>query len=443
MLRAVDQGSAFAVELLHGDEVSQLGRLDRALVTQLVMGVLRWRGDLDFEIERLSGRPRSYFDAEVLTLLRLGLYQIRHLRKIPKPAAVNEAVEMAKRVRRRSAAGLINAVLHRAERASFAETTADEHQTAPAAAELIEAARRSHPEWMLGRWRESFGSAATERLALWDVSVPVITLRANTSLRNQDPGELARELAAEGVETRPGRYSPEALLVVAGDAQAARAFAEGAVVIQDEASQLVASLVAPRPGDRVLDLCSAPGIKAAQIASAIPNLRLVACDLSSPRLSVMRRMLPRLAPSAAGADLVRLDARADLPFAVPFDRILVDAPCSGTGTLARNPEIRWRLTPEDLPRLAAIQMAILHRACHQLDRKGRIVYATCSLEPEENEHVVDAVLSKRPDLRLLSGDELGREFPHLSELFDSHGFLHTRPDLHQTDGFFAAVLVRR
>jgi 16S rRNA (cytosine967-C5)-methyltransferase len=215
------------------------------------------------------------------------------------------------------------------------------------------------------------------------------------------------------------------------------------VVIQDEASQLVAELMAPEAGCRVLDLCAAPGIKAGQIAQALGRGTLVTADLSAVRLHTLARLLPPWLPKGVQWLAIRLDATQALPFCCPFERILLDAPCSGTGTLARNPEIKWRLREADIKRLAGTQVKMLKSALGALSSAGRLVYATCSLEPEENEGVVERVLEESREYRVVSPAELKSAYPALSPLFDPQGYLRTRPDLHTMDGFFAAVVVRK
>jgi 16S rRNA (cytosine967-C5)-methyltransferase len=232
------------------------------------------------------------------------------------------------------------------------------------------------------------------------------------------------------------------LTVVSGKVQSSKAFLEGRVVIQDEASQLVTELVAPQAGQRVLDLCAAPGIKAAQVAQELGQGLLVACDSSARRLHTLQALLPRRVPNGIRLGLVRLDAARELPFSLRFDNILLDVPCSGTGTLARNPEIKWRLTPGDLIRLSEIQARMLRNALGCLAADGRLVYATCSLEPEENEQVVERVLDEAAACRLVGASELSRAHPTLAPLFDAQGYFRTRPDMHAMDGFFAAVIAR-
>ncbi len=243
--------------------------------------------------------------------------------------------------------------------------------------------------------------------------------------------------------TQPGKFSSRALVVTSGNVQASQALRQGRVVIQDEASQLVVDLLMAQEGQRVLDLCAAPGVKAGQIAQRLGRGILVTCDRSASRLRTMASLLPQWVPEQVQRMAVRTDATQSLPFSCHFERILLDAPCSGTGTLARNPEIKWRLREEDLARLAAAQARMLKGALENLDQGGRLVYATCSLESEENEGVVERVLAESPQYRLVSRTELEFEHPALSLLFDPDGYLRTRPDLHSMDGFFAAVIEKK
>lgn len=435
ILRRVEAGGAFAVDLLQSARTAALRDADRRLATELVMGVLRWRGELDFQLEQLSARPLGYFDAEVAAILRLGIYQIRFLKRIPKRAVVNESVELTRLARKPSAAGLVNAVLRRCN-------PPEESQAGATDPELDAAALRSLPAWLRDRWMARRGVERTVALARASVATPRVTLRVSAERRD----DVRRLLAAQNVVTRLGAYSDSALIVESGRVQASKMFREERMAIQDEASQLAASLVHPLPGERLLDLCAAPGIKTAQLAAALGRGRIVACDLSLRRLQTMRRLLA--GPSGAipaAVELLTVCQDATRPFAVRgrFDRILLDAPCSGTGTLARNPEIKLRLQPGDLDRLADVQARMLRSALPALAPAGRLVYATCSLEPEENEQVVERVCAEEPGFQPLTRTELAREFPALAPLFDSPGYFRTRPDRDGIDGFFAAVITRR
>ena len=421
------------MDLLQTQEVFALNEADRRLATELVMGVLRWRGELDFQIETISGRPLERLDSEVGTILRLGVYQIQFLEKVPKAATVNEAVQMTKAVHKRSAAGFVNAVLRKCEPGRGAARLERFDGLGEATRASV---RRATPGWLFERWADM-----ALRLAWASTQVPPTVLRVVD--RAHHVARLREELALEGIQARPGRFSSRALVVESGNVQASQALRQGSVVIQDEASQLITDLLMPQPGQRVLDLCAAPGIKAGQIAQMLGSGTLVTCDRSVSRLRTMAKLLPNWIPRGVKWLAVRLDATQALPFGCQFERILLDAPCSGTGTLARNPEIKWRLQPADLKRLAEAQVKMLKNALGSLSGAGRLVYATCSLEPEENEGVVKRALEESPGYLLASPSELKSAYPALSPLFDPQGYLSTRPDLYTMDGFFAAVIVRK
>ncbi len=445
ILLRMESGHGFAVDLLQSPEVSALKEADRRLATEIVMGVLRWRGELDFQIAQSSGRKVEGLDSEVRTILRMGVYQIRFLERVPKRAAVDEAVELTKTVRKRSAAGFVNAVLRKCEPpkdrllgCSFEELSAESR----------ESVRRAFPAWLLERWEgitattiES-GEVGAVRLAYASLATPRTTLRVVDEGANLQ--DIRKELEREGVATSSCEFADtHGLHVDSGHVQNTRAYLEGRVVIQDEASQLVAELVAPEPGQFVLDLCAAPGMKAGQLAQMLGTGPLLACDRSAARLRTLAKLLPPRVPPQVRLSLVRLDATHPLPFKAKFDRILLDAPCSGTGTLARNPEIKWRLKPEDITRLAELQVKMLRNALPALANGGWLVYATCSLEPEENAGVVEKVLSEQPAFRMLTAQELSLKHPRMIPLFDSQGYFSTRPDRDLMDGFNAAVIVRR
>jgi len=436
ILRRVEAGRGFAVDLLQTPEVSALKGADRRLATEIVMGVLRWRGELDFRIAEVSGKPVERLDPEVATILRLGVYQIQFLAKVPKPAVVNEAVEMTKAARKRSAAGFVNALLRKVAPSGTGTQLRFEDLDEAGQASV----RRTVPGWLLKRW-DSMGDDVALRLAWASTQVPQTVLRVVNL--GEDIAGLRDELASDGVKTQAGKFSPRALVVTSGNVQASQSLRQGRVVIQDEASQLVVDLLMAQEGQRVLDLCAAPGVKAGQIAQRLGRGILVTCDRSASRLRTMASLLPQWVPKQVQRMAVRLDATRALPFGCRFERVLLDAPCSGTETLARNPEIKWRLREADLERLAEAQAKMLKGALENLGQGGRLVYATCALECEENEGVVERVLAESPQYRLVSRTELESAHPTLSPLFDPEGYLRTRPDLHNMDGFFAAVIERK
>jgi len=373
----------------------------------------------------------------VVTILRLGIFQVQFLARVPKAAIVNEAVELTKAARKRSAAGFVNALLRKISPGSPAGLGA-RFEDLDAAGQGR--ARRAVPEWLLKRWA-SIGGDAALRLAWASTQIPPTALRM--AMPGEDISLLREALASDGVKTTPGQFSARALVVTSGSVQASQALRRGRVVVQDEASQLVADLLMPQEGQWVLDLCAAPGVKTGQVAQMLRRGTLVTCDRSASRLRTMVRLLAQWSPNSVQWLPVRLDATQPLPFGCRFERILLDASCSGTGTLARNPEIKWRLREEDLKRLAEAQAKMLKGALGYLASGGRLVYATCSLEREENEGVVERVLQESPVYQLASRAALESAYPALSPLFDPHGCLRTRPDLHNMDGFFAAVIERK
>ena len=359
----VDRDGAFADELLHSGRVGALRERERAFVTELVMGSLRRRGELDALVARGLGKPLRAADPEVATALRLGAYQLRHMGGVAAYAAVSESVELVKTARKRSAAGLVNAALRRL----------------PAALPEAEAARLNHPRWMVRRWESSFGRDACEALLLRNLERPATYFRIPAPAR---PRDVLARMEQAGCPAEP-TVVPRTFRLLAGGVPGARAAADVALAFQDLNSVRVACLLDPPPGSRVLDLCAAPGGKSRLLAESAP---VVAADRHLRRLRTLRRLGSR------GIETVALDAESPLPFSRGFDRVLVDAPCSGTGTLGRNPEIKWRLAPEDLADLRRRQTLILRNAQRAVAPGGALVYATCSLEPEENEEVVAAAV---------------------------------------------------
>jgi 16S rRNA (cytosine967-C5)-methyltransferase len=431
ILRRVEVTGAYASVLLAELPASGMLREDRALAHEITLGVLRWRRSLDYFIERYSRRLPSRLDPEVLIALRIGIYQLRHLTRVPERAAVNESVNLVKFARKSSAAGMVNAVLRNA--ALHLDDVAGADIEDPYERLSIET---SHPPWMLERWASWLGADGSTRLALANNEHPPIAFRVNTLGFRVEEG-LA-QLAAAGIHYKPSKIAPDAFTFESGPPSAiAEAAEKGLVYIQDEASQLVSLLLAPEPGERILDLCAAPGSKTTHIAAlSSDNAWVMACDLYPHRLATLAASCARL--GAHNVDPVALDARRDLPVTIDaprFDRILIDAPCSGTGTLRRNPEIKWRLRPEDIPRLARMQVELLQRASVHLRFGGRLVYSTCSIEPEEGEGVISRFLEGGAPFQLIR--------PGAPDaLLSKEGLVRTFPHIHNTDGFFAAVLER-
>ncbi len=442
ILFRVEQESSYASDLLHSAAYECLSAADHALATDLVMGVLRWRSLLDDEISHASSQPLSKLDLEILIALRIALYQLRWLDRIPHRAAIHESVELVKRSRKRSAAPFVNAVLRKLAASVPAAHTLPRADM-PASVEAL-SRTYAHPLWLVQRWAHEYGPAATHTICQHDQSVPATTVR----LRNS-AAEAA--LLAEGIELAPGAFLKCARRVQRGDVTKTLAFRTGQVVIQDEASQLVAALVGQ--GSRILDCCSAPGGKTLAMADRNPDSTITAVELHPHRARLLQRMLRPNKGSAESRHAQKIniavaDAR-NLPSLVHFDRILADVPCSGTGTLARNPEIKWRLALSDLADLHERQYAILRSALAQVAAGGRVIYSTCSLEREENENVVERALAEDNRFRLFDcGLELERlktegELTWAQPASLTRGpYLRTLPGIQPCDGFFAAILER-
>jgi 16S rRNA (cytosine967-C5)-methyltransferase len=437
ILLRVEREHSYASELLHSSAFEHLSPRDHALATELVMGVLRWRSRLDDDIAIVSSQSLSKLDSEILVALRLAVYQFRHLDRIPKHAALSQSVELVKRARKRSAAAFVNAVLRKLT--NVTPQPADPPEEEPSSPESL-ARFYAHPRWIVERWVHEFGLVAAHKICKYDQAVPQTAIRLRTSTADA-------ELTQEGITLVPGNFLAAARRVEAGEITKAEAFRDGHAAIQDEASQLIAALVArnTKTDARFLDCCAAPGGKTLAIADRNPGAAIVAVELHPHRARLLRKLI-----NGAGAptriQIIAADAR-NLPTPGSFDRVLADVPCSGTGTLARNPEIKWRLQPEDLRDLQQRQLAILHSALARVAPGGRLIYSTCSLEREENEDVVEQVLTEDKSFRLIEcRDDLERLkvedeliWPDLNSLTPGP-YLRTIPGIHPCDGFFAAVI---
>ena len=400
ILQQVETG-AFSSVLLAAEE-PHLQPTDRALCHELVLGVLRWLRHLDKIIEHFSKRRIESLDPAVRIALRLGLYQLRFLTRIPASAAVNEAVSLVRVARLSSATAFVNAVLRRATREA-------EYDPAAEISDPLEriAVQTSHPAWLIDRWAKSFGVAEAEAFAEANNVVPPTAFRVVSTKTNES--EVLSKLSEAGATLESSNVVQGAWRVSGATSLLRELSTAGQIYLQDEASQLVAQIVDAKPGERVLDLCAAPGGKTTQMAGRSGDRALiVAADISATRMNTIVTTM-RL-HELESISPVQLDATAQLPFAPhSFDKVLVDAPCSGTGTLRRNPEIRWRLSPADIATLAAQQKRILKRAVEMVKPGGHLVYSTCSVEYDENEQVIQDVLASDDRFRPLNAI---RTWPH-------------------------------
>jgi len=389
---------------LRSKAVEVLSTLDKNLATTLVMGVLRWQLVLQQRIREALTKSKSHLADPVQVSLELGALQLLLLDRIPAHAAIFESVELVKQSGDQYAAGLVNAVLRKLSQARKLQDSD---------------AIAAHPAWLVERWVTAYGREIVDAICRYDQLPPPTTIRHPAA----DP------------QLEEGAFVVSAKRVISGEVKAG-------VRIQDEGSQLIAELAGR--GEEILDCCAAPGGKTAILAERNPSASITACDISPARLKTMQKNLPGL-----GIHFRVLDA-TQLPFEKQFDLVLCDAPCSGTGTLARNPEIRHRLTVDDLTRHHERQVRLLGSAMRALREGGRLIYSTCSLEAEENENVVAEALAEEKGFRLLPWADQIQSLEHedvlhagTADRLASGDFLHTFPGLYSGDGFFAACLVRQ
>jgi 16S rRNA (cytosine967-C5)-methyltransferase len=442
ILMAVSAGRADLPAAIAHARSSLKDDRDRALASEIATGVQRLRAALDHVIAQVAKRPIERLDPEIVEILRLSAYQLLYLSRVPSAAIVDDAVNLAGRVGKRSASGLVNAVLRAISRAKKAPPLpprpADPNAPGarPAAIEYL-AVTLSHPRWLVERWHDRFGFDVTEQWLRFNNAPAPLTLRANRLRVTREA--LADQLAQDDVVVKVAAFAPDGLIVESG--HPLRGADTGLFVVQDEASQLVALLAGRHPGPRVLDTCASPGGKTTAMAAAMDSRSLlVACDVRGRRMDLLRRTVE--ASGAPNVRLVQADLLRPLPFLRPFDTVVVDAPCSGLGILRRDPDIRWRRREEDLPSLAAAQLVMLQHAAAVVARGGRLVYATCSSEPEENESVAGAFLATTHGFAAVDLRQ-DAESAVPAAVVDDKGHLTTSPDRHGLEAFFGAVFLLR
>ncbi|MBA2704367.1 MAG: 16S rRNA (cytosine(967)-C(5))-methyltransferase RsmB [Blastocatellia bacterium] len=424
LLRVAD--GAYASILLAQKE-PELEPRDRALCHELVMGVLRWQLWLDRLAEYFTKRPTSDLDVAIRLILRLGLYQLRFLSRVPASAIVNESVNLVHRARLRSAGALVNAVLRRAAR----ELDVDPAQGIADPLERL-AVTTSHPAWLIERWTRAFGIEETGAFARANNQPAPTAFRVVTQRASEN--EVITQLRASGAVLEPSRMASHAWRISQNGRLFSELVAGGEIYVQDEASQMVAQILGAGIGDRVLDLCAAPGSKTTQIADEMSGSGIVvASDVHAHRLRNVRDTAK--SHTLSNIHCLVLNGLEPLPLRQNFfDRVLVDAPCSGTGTFRRNPEIRWRISADDIDDLSSRQRQLLRNAARVVKPRGRLVYSTCSVEPEENEAVVQTFLENNINFSLVAVP--------FGNALTSAGTSRTWPQHHDTDGFFVASLQR-
>jgi len=430
ILNKVERTDAYLERLLDNEMRNpELAGADKALLYEIVHGVIRWMGRLDWV---LNGFYKGQFSKAIPNLkngLRVALYQILFLDRVPDYAAVNEAVEFVKKLQGQKPADLTNAILRNIIRSKNAIRYPDPEEDLPG----YLAAYHSHPSWMVKRYLARFGREETEKLLLANNEKPFLTLKINAL--KVKPDEFKSLLESVNIRFIPGKYLPEFFkLQNLTNITAWEYFAKGYFNIQDESAGLACRLLDPKPGMRVLDLFAAPGGKSAYLAGLMDDTgEIVSIDKFESRLDLLEK------------NMKRLDVRSVKPVAIDameykdgeFDRVLADVPCSGTGTLSKKPDIKWKKDLLDLKKLFDIQFKLLSKASTHVKAGGILVYSTCSIEPEENFEIVKKFLDNNPNFKLISAAE-----QFAKDLVDENGCIQTLPHVHQMDGAFAAKLIR-
>jgi len=439
LLDRIDTTGAFAEPLLDACLGKHLlhNAPDRHLLTSLVYGALRMRGHLDWIIKQLYKGNFASMQDGIKNILRTALYQFLFLERIPVFALVNEAVELTRQLypgRENLVNALLRNTVRRVKNNDFSypdlRKNPEEHIAVLA----------SHPPWLVRRWIKIYGPERTLSLCKANNQVPPVAIRVN-QLKTTRPS-LEILLEQEGFAVAESVFSPDGLLITdpPQSLRSTSASRQGLFILQDEASQLISHLVAPEAGEEILDLCCGTGIKTTHLAALMNNEgHILAVDLYPAKLEALNRLSAKMGISII--ETLRSDASKEEDEALrgKFDRILVDAPCSGLGTLRRNPEIKWHLQPQTLPSYSRLQELILNRAASLLRRGGRLVYSTCTILPEEDELLIRKFLACHDEFSQITLSDVSVITP---TLIDDDGFFRTTPDTSGMDGFFAAILVK-
>lgn len=410
--------------------------IDRSFLTELTYGVLRWKEKCDWIIRKFSKIPFDDIDAKILNILRIGVYQLLFLTKTPASAAVNESVNLAKKIRGRKGGGFVNAILRsylrNKDRISFPDF---EKKTA-----INISINHSHPLWLINRWLKEIGLEETQRVCIFNNTIPPLTLRTNTLFIDRE--NLIEKLRLKELKTFPTRFSEDGIYILDPPPVSDLPFLkDGLYIIQDEASQLVTIILDPKQEERILDACTSPGGKTTHIVQKIKNKgEIYALDVSQAKLNIVKRICNRLGVNSVR--LIKGDATKPLPLSSNerFDRILADVPCSGFGTLRRNPDLKWKKDEKDIKRLSELQYTILENLSNYLKEEGILVYSTCTIFREENEDVVERFLSNYKEFKL---DDIRKILPERLHIFvDKKGYFKTFPPKDDMDGFFIARIKR-
>ena len=430
ILNRIERTDAYLDKVLDVElKSTELSSLDKGLLSELVHGVLRWQNKIDWVLNGFSHGNFAKSEINVKNALRVGLYQILFLDRIPHAAAVHEAVEFIKRIRGEKPAGLVNAVLRNVirnlEGIRYPDPNDDQAQYL--------SVFYSHPHWLVKRWLRRFGYEETQKLLTANNERPSLSLRINKL--KVEPGYFLTLLEKQGIEYKGSSHMDYFVHVkgLTGIGQM-DLFRNGFFTVQDESAALPCILLSPKPGERVIDMCAAPGGKTTNLAEMMENTgEVVAVDRYEAKLKLIRSATERLNLTNVqlkAADSTELEEE-------PADRVLLDAPCTGLGVIGKKPDIKWKRDIADVLRLMQIQSLLLERASQLVKPGGTLVYSTCTTEPEENQEQVQKFLGRHPEFRL----DNARNYVN-SDLVNAEGCVETYPHRHAMDGSFAARLVR-
>lgn len=439
ILNALDEGQKTLDNLMASmfARASDISQLDKNLLITLVYGVLRNRKHLDWILSHFSKKELEKLDPEVLNILRIGLFQILYLSRIPTSAAVNTSVELSKTLQRPWISNFVNAVLRNAVRGYEKLSLPDMEKDIIPAISI----QKSMPEWLMTRWVPRFGISGTIKLCDTINTVPFITLRTNDIKTTRD--SLLKSLKTCSRQVVATSFSPHGIRLnhLYAPIFSHESFKKGFFQVQDEAAQLVTFLLDPQPGERILDACAGMGGKTGHIAQQMKNKgNILAIDISPNKLAKIDQEMKRLGISIVETCVQDICEPAGSERIGKFDRALLDSPCSGLGVLRRNPDIKWRSSMDRIKECSALQIQLLDNLSRHVKPSGILVYSVCSIEPEENEAVVENFLKRHPDFVI---DKKFDCMPQNSALpITSDGFLRTLPHIHNMDGFFAARFMK-
>ncbi|MFH0988902.1 MAG: 16S rRNA (cytosine(967)-C(5))-methyltransferase RsmB [bacterium] len=430
ILNRIERSDSYLDRLVDAElRGTEMNELDKGLMNQIVTGVIRWQMKLDWVLTGFFHGNFTKAETNIRNVLRVALYQILFLDKVPQSAAVNEAVEFTKRVRSQKAADLVNAILRNIIRnidnIRYPDPAQDNIQTLA----VIE----SHPYWMVKRWVNRFGYENAEKFLKANNQIPDLTLRVNRT--KIDFTYFLNQLDQHQIEFSKSRYLDFFVRVkhMAGIGRS-EMFQQGFFIVQDESAGMAVQLLSPQSGDRVIDMCAAPGGKTTMIGELMKNVgEIIAVDRYETRLNLVKNACQRL--GIANTHYIAADAATVQT--TPADKVLVDAPCSGLGVLSKKPDAKWQREPEDLDKLVKIQRSILENAASHVKPGGVLVYSTCTTEPEENFGVVSSFLAAHPEFSIDNAKKFINE-----EVVTQEGFVETFPHIHSMDGSFAIRLVK-